>query len=154
MRFAPIVSLALISVAATASADVRPSPPPRPLADHSGPANSVAEALRRQPRPADFARPVYATPLASGNGFTVLAFDARGSAPLHRHDKRSEVVHVASGRGTMRVGATTLALAPGVIAVIPLGVPHDIVAAEPMTGSITAIGVYDPTDTVPVGPAN
>lgn len=64
---------------------------------------------------------------------------------LHTHDGSTETFYILAGRGVCRIGAEEFALAPGVCAHAPPGIPHTVRS----TGDteLEALAIFNP----PVG---
>ncbi len=126
--------------------------PPRPSVLASLPVSGALavkldRVLQAHPRPADHPKPVYTAAMATGQGYTVLALDARGEAPLHTHHARSEIIYVTAGQALFRLNGLTYKVSPGAVLVVPQDAPHGFTAPKKLVGIIVAVGVVDPADT-------
>jgi mannose-6-phosphate isomerase-like protein (cupin superfamily) len=58
--------------------------------------------------------------------FTVGAVAVTEAIKPHRHHDGTHVLYIVSGGGTMTHGDQTIALKPGMVVHVPVGVPHGI----------------------------
>jgi mannose-6-phosphate isomerase-like protein (cupin superfamily) len=136
-----IVALLSLAAAVATPAEV----PPLPIGLKGG-AVVVSALFARTPMPPDHAKPTFPLPIAQGPGYWVGGLHVKGAMPLHRHKKRTEVVHVVAGKGTFRVGDQSLKLEPGQVIVIPQGEPHGFTLDGTGQVTVVAVGEYDPAD--------
>ena len=132
----------------------KPTAVPAPALKGAG-AVDLEDLLSKNPFPADakgqfhFA-PVFAKPPKSGQEYTFGGLHVRGEMPLHKHKLRSEIVYVLAGTGSFFLGKETIALKPGLIIHIPVGIPHGFKLDGDGRVLLVAVGRYGGKDFHPV----
>ena len=73
--------------------------------------------------------------------YTVGAVAVKDEIKPHRHNDGEHVIYIVSGGGTMTHGDKTIALKPGMVVHVPVGVAHSIKAAG---GDLTLVDFAQP----------
>jgi len=117
----------------------RPSPAPRARADvGEGPA-AYAQAVSSPPQPqvvnlaqklSMFDEHWSPRTVAEFNGHDVMVVKVKGEFVWHHHDDTDDFFLVLKGRLTIRLPDGDVALGPGDLFVVPVGVEHQPVAEE------------------------
>lgn len=117
-----------IDVKVTMTPAPKPPPPPEPAAPARTPELKVDPAAIDIPT---FQEKNYigraagkTSPLACATGGTAVLLQLRDPLEQHAHDDADEFVYVVGGEGTGRVGGTEHRLHPGLLLMVPRGVPH------------------------------
>jgi mannose-6-phosphate isomerase-like protein (cupin superfamily) len=76
----------------------------------------------------------------------------RTEEKMHTHQNHDLVAILQKGSGTLYIGSSALAMAPGSVASVPRGVPHAFVndSTEPAAAFVVFTPPFDGKDTVPV----
>lgn len=93
------------------------------------------EVKKGEPRPGFTNNAMVKTPT-----FTVGAVSVKDEIKPHRHNDGSHVLYIVSGAGTMTHGDRTIALKPGMVVYVPVGIVHGVKS----TGELTFVDFAQP----------